>query len=165
MPSRTGPAGNGADGLIREQSMSPFRFIPRDRFEPVPDTYWGRVHRVATLGEGVGVFLVEFHDGVPHRTHRHPKHAEALYILSGAIRQTIDHTSHRTLAAGDAVEIGRGRWHSATPLEPNTSVLVVLSGDGNEYESEEESPPPSGAHEPPDRPRDPLQGRPENPVG
>ncbi len=116
-------------------------FIKRDDRQELA-AYWGRMWKVVSLEGGGGLFLVQFADGVAHRWHHHPRHAEIVYVASGSIEQAIDGRGAAKLAAGDAAVIPRGVRHAARPLEPGTAVLVVLMGDGHDYESVED---PAGA--------------------
>jgi quercetin dioxygenase-like cupin family protein len=113
-----------------------------DRQE-ISGAYWAqRMCKVASLGEGIGMFLVEFSEGVPHKLHRHPRHAEIVYVAAGSIEQTIEGEETQTLVAGEAAVIPRDVRHAARPLEPHTTVIVVLSGEGRDYESIEDQPAP-----------------------
>lgn len=100
--------------------------------------YWGWLWKIASLGDGFGLFLDEFFDGVAHRWHHHPRHAEIVYVIRGSIEQTIEGCGATTLAMGEAAIIPRGVRHAARPLKPNTAVLMVLQGEGNDYESVED---------------------------
>jgi len=103
----------------------------------------GRMWKVASVGENVGVFLATLSPGAAHRLHRHPNHAELVLVTAGRIDQTIERYGTRRLIAGEAAFIAPGVRHAVQPLDPDTTVVLVLVGDGHQYEAVEDSADPA----------------------
>lgn len=103
--------------------------------------YWGTMSLVGHLGDGCFMMRVEFAPRVAHARHRHPRHDELIYVLSGRLEQVIEGTNgeiHKeSLEVGEAAVIPRRMVHSGKPLLDGTKVLIVLRGTGDSYESEE----------------------------
>jgi quercetin dioxygenase-like cupin family protein len=119
---------------MRSMNLQP-RFITKERQEPLT-AYWGKMTTLGTLGEMVSVFRVAFHDGVPHKLHHHPRHDEIVTVTAGEIDQTIGEHTQR-LKAGESAVIPRGMAHKAVPKVVGTVVVVVLFGEGTQYETVE----------------------------
>ncbi|MDB6025854.1 MAG: hypothetical protein JWM68_2077 [Verrucomicrobiales bacterium] len=119
--------GNAVAGLPEA-----FGFFPKESLQLLP-AYWGWMWKLGAFGNTVSAYRVQFHDSIPHRFHSHSNHSELIFVVAGAINQTIG-SEQRRLAAGDVAVISKGARHQAIPLLPGTEVLVILFGDGGDYE-------------------------------
>jgi quercetin dioxygenase-like cupin family protein len=103
----------------------------------------GEMRELGTPAPGVAVFRFRFGDRAPYGPHRHPYHAELVYVAAGSIQQQIEGDA-LVLRAGGVAVIPRGSLHAAAPLAPGTEVIVVLAGDGDDYRAEEAGSGPAG---------------------
>jgi quercetin dioxygenase-like cupin family protein len=123
---------------------TPFRH--RHELDVLPNTPWGIMYMLGLVAPGIPEFRVEFFDNAAHGWHRHPRHAEMIYVLKGAIEQKILIESmifEATIEEGGTAEIPLNAPHTARPLDNGTVVLVTLAGNGDDYYAEPVDPPPA----------------------